>query len=452
MLDKLKPSQHTTTMSGLIPSEVTTLLIEAQSTDRLARLSVPSNAAEQQALFMAGEIENPLFLFDDLVDFKQQEKRALTDAYKKAVFQLPLPDYEQRVYDAFGQSLDTEIALGEVAKDAALLRETNGDLSETTQRFLTIRDEVYGELPVERYYDAVQYLRQKFNKLSEIPELTPHLDFIIRHTPLSPTTTVEPFFTEASTKRVVAAVETFGLQPKDETEKGGSDADRVVRSIQHYLHHLIEATHWDAEAADILEPASTDRLQSTVRVNNNLKLANQQHFTEITAHEGFHAYRAIMAQQIGSTALLIGLPGSHAIEEGLATTFGKVHSNAVGSLDSFDYPVFVAGLMDHEHCDFRTSYEVFWRVLMLFRYTTNNQLLQINAAEESQQLAYRILCNETRVFDKPRYRSLANNAGVRDAWSYLDAHHDDPVALQTLLIGKHDPSNSEHQSYLQNYI
>lgn len=438
-------------MSRQSPEGLSHLLIRAQSVDRLSAFNVPSNVAEQEQLFMSGKIKNPEFLYDSLVTFEQKKKRDLARAYMDAVSHSNLPDYEERVYTAFGESLATEIELGELAREKAILRLSSGDTSDVDRRFVELRDDMYGELPVDRYQQSAYYLLQKLNTLSDIPELREPLRIVYGHIAHSSLKHGGAFLTEESIKRVTDGVNTFELLPTY-IEQAGSDADRLVVTLRHYLQDLIGAKDWDAESATILEPASTDRLKKRVNVNSNLQLADDRHLKEMTIHEGFHAYRAIMARQVGSMALLLGLPGSQAIEEGFATVFGKVYTNSAASLESFDYPVFVAGLMEHEGYDFRTSYEVFWRVLLLLRYTSKNEALRQNAEVKSKSLAYKILCSETRLFDKPRYRSLANAAGVKSAWQYLDAHFDDPFSLETLFIGKHNPEDKEHQSYLQNYI
>ncbi len=453
MLDNFILTKHTSPMRTTVSQEAIQLLMEAQSLDRLNELSVPSNADEQRELFLNGHIENPLFFREALTDFSQLDKIHLTAKYRSALAKLALPDQEKRIFETFAESLDTEIELGEIGREYATAQMAGSNLNELTARFITLRKEMYGELPTERYKQSVHRVLHKFDGVEEVHEDVPgYLDYIQTHIGHSEAEDPDTFLKKDSIIRVEEAVRTFALAPEITDPQNINTAERFAQEMKKYLHKTLRAPDWNAAAADILEPASTDRFKSIVNFRSDTNISDGARVTEVISHEGFHSYRAILAQQLGSAALLIGLPESQNIEEGFASIFGKVDAGTTKSLDSFDYPVFVAGLIDHEGFDFRESFEVFWRALAVIRYSSSNKSFHQNAEEESRKLAYKILCSETRLFDQPRYRSLGNAAGVRSAWKYLDEHHDDPSALETLLLGKHDPSNPDHKRFLYDLI
>jgi len=453
MLDNFTLTKHTGPMHTTVSQEAMHRLMEAQGSGRVNDLSVPSNAEEQRELFLGDHIENPIFFRELLTDFSQLDKINSTARYRSALAKLALPDQEKKVFETFAESLDTEIALGEIGKEYAIAQLSGSVSNEITARFIALRTEIFGVLPIDRYKQAVHRVLHKFDGVEEInEEVLNYLEYIQSRIGHSEAHILDTMLSEDSIARVEQAVRAFDLDPRITNPQEINNADQFSLTMKKYLHSVLQATDWDATAANILEPASTDRLKSVVNFRNDTNMNDGTRVIEVIAHEGFHSYRAILAQQLGSAALLIGLPGSQNVEEGFASIFGKVYSDTTKSLDSFDYPVFVAGLMDHEGYDFRTSFEVFWRALAVIRYSSKNKSLHQNAKEESRKLAYKILCSETRLFDRPRYRSLGNAAGVRTAWKYLDEHHDDPLALETLLIGKHDPSNPDHIRFLHNLI
>lgn len=433
--------------------EAVSVLLEAQSVDRIANLGIPSNAHEQKHGFLNGTIENPVFFRNSLTDFSQNNKIDLTARYRTALAKLAIPDQERTVLESFAESLDTEITLTEIAKEYAAAQISGSDTADLTAQFIALRTQIFGELPIDRYKQSVRHVLRRFGAAADKNEETAgYLEYINDRIGHSEAPALDTFLSNDSVARVEKAVKAFRLNPPVESPKAVITANHLAISMNRYLRSTLQASDWNAKIAPILEPASTDRFNKVVTIRNDLEVNEGSRAIELITHEGFHSYRAILARELGSVALLIGLPDSQNSEEGFATIFGKVYSGATSSLDSFDYPAFVTGIMDHEGYDFRGTFEIFWRALALIRYSSKNRVLHENAREESRELAYKILCSETRIFDQPRYRSLGNADGVKNAWKYLDEHHDDPHALETLLIGKHDPSNPEHKRFLHNII
>jgi hypothetical protein len=415
---------------------------------------VPTNAAEQKALFMSGDIQNPDHVYEklDAIDFEanREKIRIIGDQI------VAHPDVPPKYIDAymqFVQRYEDVTSFMELAQryknandtDKPAVRdeymkkniELYGQPDETTYRSLlserlssirdkelsdeqsVIRDELFAIVDSENLQKTERF-RPSDETVEWLQDVTVGQEGLfegpLRHVP------EQASFTSDEIKAIfeeILIVE-FGEILRDE-DNGILEGWKVV---------IEDAAKINVKSAEktIVIPADRD-------------LEIEEMKDRIVHELGIHYLRSVMGEQTDLFIFRLGLSEYLETEEGLGVVMeqARVGKYREAGIDHY----ITAGLAQFEGKDFREIYEIKWRIDLLADIEAGPKNKSVS---KSQDLAY---TNTTRFFrgtdDLPWFKDLSYYNGSAEVWKHFEAIKGNYIEFMLVLLGKANAGDPAHR-------
>jgi len=417
-----------------------------QTVPALLDLLRSSNGDEQRPLFLADEIENPKFTYDELM---------------------------QQDFD------DIDTRLGELGEELA----QNPDLDEhfrgTFADFITERRlqtqllrsfQTYQSLPdgPERDEAAAEYQRLNEALFGEVDESTMHallsnklrsyalepgdvlaqqvLDELKTLVPKEALEELPPPY--AVSEETFEAVKVMAEALYDKLLKHVPDRDEIYSSdeILAILTKIVREEFGESAADWIVrhnkqKGLSVEPLSKEVRVSPTIT-ADGPKLRGLVAHElGVHMLKAVRGYETGLLPFAIGMAGYGAAEEGTGMVMQQAVTGKFEIAGTGHY--ITAGLLKQGR-NFRGAFEVNWRLKALDSLKPGEALTEA-AISEARGTAY---SNTIRLgkggMPSPFSRDLLYYNGTKAMWEYFGRYGADELMLNLAMLGKLDPTKPPH--------
>ncbi len=409
---------------------------------------VPSNAAEQKQLFLAGEVRNPVHEYDRLNTLNLEEQKAKIETSGLAVLSHEFltnktaPAYEQIVED-----YTKKLEFIQLARD--FNNESNEEAKELIKaRYMELNVELFGEPKEGVYRSLVKAALEQIDARdlsAEEKAIREELDTLL---PAANEHITEPIF-QPSEETVqwmheVAKALYGGMLRHIPEDKETFDVDEVKAIFETILSEEFEGAADDWEVV-IAKAPSINVVTSEKKIIIPIDRAamDAQELRLKVVHEiGVHVLRSITGEQTETLPLIHGLADYYTSEEGI----GKVMEQALANqykVEGQDYYI-AAGAIYFDNKDFRDTQEILWRLQALRTGSSEGNLEE--TIEKAKNYGYRVTHRITRGTDElPWFKDLGYYNGIQSMWKYLESIRGDDTKFMFFLQGKTDPSNIEDE-------
>lgn len=418
---------------------------------KLISSTVPANAKEQKALFIADKVPVPDHVYPKLAikDTVIDEIQRLGDT----IIGSPMLDAKHsHVYEEF---------VGAYTKKTRLLRAMHdvktADTDETREaahkEFMELNIELYG-MPDRDTYGSL--LSEKLAMLSEktLPDNAQILlDELRGMVPAEYTQNKELVRFKPSAETVEwmhdAAETLYGPMLAHIPEKDTFDVHEVRDIFAAILEQEFgeAASEWrvDVEEAKSINVKSAEK---RIVIPEDRGELTRDDVRKLVVHEiGVHALRSITGEQTDIGPFRTGLSEYYDAEEGL----GKVMEQAIdGTFVEAGVDHYItAGAVFFDHKDFRDTYEMKWRIEALQKLEKGAELTQ-EAIDKAKNTAYGGVMRILRGTDTlPWFKDLAYYNGTAETWKFLEEIRGDDSRLTLFMMGKMNTSDAHLRTVLE---
>lgn len=423
-----------------VPSIVTVLNPESESAKR------------QKADFLAGVIENPVFVYPKIAAMNKEK----ADAYKIMADHLlaeaaNLEEPHRTVYEEF---VMTSYQRGELimAMKAYNEAETPEEKEVAKQEFMRLNIESFGKPDEATYYSLLSDKMAKISKMERSPE-------------------AESIFQELCVRLPARAFQSeladMRFQPSDETFNWAYDAftnlfenllrhvpdtdepisiDQLYVIFRNIIEQEFEDSGWKVEQKDVKAISITAK-KKVVSVPIDRVPVTATEARGLVGHElGVHVMTAMIGEDTDVAPLQFGLAGYDDTQEGIAMVVQQAIEGKYKEAGSDHY--ITAGLAYFDDMDFRQAFEIKWRMKLLEDLNPD----EVPTQEKIDAIRSRVFDGPqlatTRIFrgtnDLPIFKDLAYYNGSTGVWKYMQQICGDDLLLSLMLSGKRSLSR-EHQ-------
>lgn len=412
----------------------------------------PEHAKAQKAAFLAGEVENPMFIYPTLATMTADTIKSYQATAGELLAQADqLNEPHRTVYEEF-----IEYNLQKAALLAAMRSyneaKTPGEKNAARQDFMRWNVELFGEPDRITYLslmsDKMKVISQK-ERSPESEALFQELLDLLPAEVLHSNVVAERFRPSEETIRwthdaVTALYEPLLRHVTDTNEK--ISAEQLCRIFASIISDEFEAADWQAvqgNATSITVSGKTKR----IIVPFNRAPVSAAEARRLVVHElGVHMMTAMMGEASDISALQHGLAGYDDTQEGIA----KVAEQALdGEYKEAGIDHYItAGSAYFYNMDFRQVFEIKWRMKLLEDLASGEVPTEEKIAAIRERVFDGPQVATTRAFrgtnDLPQFSDLSYYNGSLAVWQYLEKICGDDVQLNLLLMGKRSLS-PEHQ-------
>lgn len=418
---------------------------------KLITNTIPANAKEQKALFIAGEMPVPQHVYprldidDSVIDDIQELGRTIAKSPE-------LNKKHAAVYEAFVDGYAKKTRMMQTMHEVKIA-ETEELRDKARKEFMALNIELYGAPDKDTY---ASLLMEKITSIAEkkLPEKAQILlDELQDMLPSEYThgKEVSRFRPSAETvKWMQGAAETlYGSMldhvPEQETFEPHEVREIFVEIIKDEFGGAADKWRVDIEEAKSINVKSAEK---RLVIPEDRGVLTRDEVRKLVVHEiGVHVLRSIAGEQTDLGPLRTGLSEYYESEEGL----GKVMEQALlgeyveAGVDHY----ITAGAAYFDHKNFRDTYEMKWRIGALQKLEEGEDLTE-EAVKRAKLAAYGSVMRVFRGTDElPWFKDLAYYNGTADTWKFLESIRGDDFRLTLLMMGKMNTSHEHLQSVLE---
>ncbi len=412
-------------------------------------LFVPTNAQEQQELFLSGEVRNPKHVYKKLnaLDINGSVAQ-VTEFGDQLLSQFDEGSIKRHAY---GDFIDRYLNIYE------LLRATRDSHSEDESvaaaarlRFMELNEQLFGA-PDEVTYRSL--LQEALDSIGE-KQLTPSQSAIRDEL----NALIPPF--DQTTER---------FRPSDETVQSmkgiaeylyGGMFSHIPEGVEKFDPEAIAAVFTNIIASEFGEAAegwtvvvvkaaaiNVVASEKVIKIPENRKHVTPLELRGLIAHEiGVHMMRSVTGAETDLAILATGLSDYYDAEEGLGKVMEQASKGAYEEAGVNYY--LTVGLAYFDTKDFRDVHEVMWRINLLEKADESTEVVEKDIVH-AKEAAYKNVMRIMRGTDTlPWFKDLAYYNGTARMWKYAEEAAGDPEKFTLLLIGKADITNDTHRRVL----
>lgn len=410
---------------------------------------VPTNAAEQKQAFLNGTVRNPTHHYAGL-------DRPYTDEVEQLIATGNVASGELD-----GCSLATEVACDETIESFVETTElmyfmkcyneaaTDSERQHYRREIMQLNAEMYG-LPKLRDYRHVlaTYMKKIDENSSQLhgKSREAHRELLAGFEKIAQVDDPGGYAPRQETiewmQKVVETLYGGMLEHvEDDREYGPYELQALFRTIIYEEFGPELAAEWrvDVEPARVINVAPE---QKRIVIPIDRSPVDSEKAKDLVVHEiGVHMLRSVNSYETDSALLGAGLAKHDGPEEGL----GKVVEQARrGAFVEAGHALYLAASLAYiEGKDFRDTYEVMWRVLLLSSENPNDQ----SSIESAQDQAYNTCMRIFRGTDSvPWLKDTQYYNEAPDVWAYLDSICGDIDAFTTMMMGKTQITDSTQRN------
>lgn len=421
----------------------------------------PDQASKQEQMraFLADEIDNPDCVYPRLDALTADEIASHQSSAQSLLDQASLLGEPHRsVHEAFINQnlLQANLVLAMKLYNEAVSAE---DKNIARERFMHFNIELYGEP------DRITYLSLLSEKIANIADKqrSPEAEKVFNE--LRDLLPDEAFRSELASARFRPSTETVAwmhdavISLYGDLLRHAPDMDELISPEQ--LRSIFEVIIHEefGEAADgwkaVLKDAkaiSVGAKSKTITVPVNREPMSVGEVRCLIAHEvGIHMLTALTGESTDIAPLGRGLAGYYDTQEGL----GKVAEQALeGEFKEAGVDHYItAGLAYFDNKDFRSAFEVKWRMKLLEDLESGTVPAGEQIVKARKLAADGPLIATTRVFrgtdELPLFKDLSYYNGSVQVWKYLEEICGDDLQLSLLLAGKISTSKEDQRVVLE---
>ncbi|MDB5181643.1 MAG: hypothetical protein JWP13_406 [Candidatus Saccharibacteria bacterium] len=410
---------------------------------------VPANADEQQHLFLEGTIDVPDHHYDklDAIDFESVDTR-LGELANEIAQHSEVPERYKPIYEAYFE--ETRLKNRFMQLSHALKQESVDDAQkqDLEAEHQAINERLYGKPDRDTFK---QLLAQKFQSLpvpdsqdeaamriyNELKELIPQDIQTLEATELY----APADETVAAMQRVVNVL--YGkLLAHVPDREGEYSMDEVETTFREIVETEFGEAAGDWKVVRIKRSGiHVDASKQRIQIPEKGKSKTPERLRDLVVHElGVHFLHSIMGDETDLHLMRVGLPEYFDAEEGLGVLMEHARKGEFKPGGVYHY--IVAGLIESGQ-SFRGAHDIRWRLEVLSDYEAGKDLNE-EAIAKAKDTAYKGVVRITRAGDRPWYKDLSYYNGEIKNWQYFDRHAGDDLMLSLAMIGKLDPSNTDH--------
>ena len=408
---------------------------------------VPTNAAEQKALFLSGEIRNPDHEYGKLAKIDFEGNRQKIQAIGNTLLAHPdIPEKYEGIDGPYGQFVQNYMNKTAFMETANRFKTADTPEQKEVARadFMRMNIELFGEPDKATYYSL---LGEKLAKIKD-KELSvagsairQELYDLVGPIELSESERFRPSEATMEWMKTVAESLYGGLIEHIPEQETFLDED-----IQMIFEQILadefgaSAEGWQVVIADAqsINVKSADK-QIVIPRGREVNLKTMR---GLVVHEiGVHFMRSVMGEQTDLLPFKLGLSEYYDTEEGL----GSVAEQALeGSYKEAGVDHYItAGLAYFDEKDFRDTYEIKWRLAVLS--STKGDPTQ-EAIAKAQAAAYNSTMRIERGTDElPWFKDLSYYNGAAEVWKHLEDIRGDDLEFTLILLGKGNAARPAHR-------